>query len=348
MSLRSFFKHWDEFFFKPQSPTPVCLFRILYGVVVLADLIMLRPEWLMWYGPHAIVSFDTINKLSLATSMSLFSILPQTNLATNIFFWVFLACTLCLTFGFMTRFTSVAVYVCLGSIQMRNGFILNSGDTLMLVTGFFLMFAPCAATLSVDHWLRSRRGKAEASVPLFSPWAQRMLQIQTALVYFATFYWKSMGVLWINGTAVYYALHLQDFHRFPLPPLHNLFLIKSLTWTTLLVEFSLGVLVWFKELRYPVLLAGLCLHLGIEYSMNIPLFEWIMVATYINFVEPEDLSRTWNWVRGLFMKSPGNFAQMHPMEQIAGQPQQFSMSGASAVELEDLFQRASGTQQQNS
>lgn len=326
MSLRSFFKAWNEFFFKPQSPTPVCLFRILYGIVVLADLVMLRPEWLMWYGPHAFVSLDTTNKLSLATTMSLFSILPQTNLAINIFFWVFLVCTVFLTFGFMTRFSSVAVYVCLGSIQVRNGFILNSGDTLMLVTGFFLMFAPCAATLSVDHWLRVRRGKADPVVLLFSPWAQRMLQIQTAVVYFATFYWKSMGVLWMNGTAVYYALNLQDFHRFPLPPLHNLILIKSLTWLTLLIEFSLGVLIWFKELRYPVLLAGLCLHLGIEYSMNIPLFEWIIVATYVNFIEPEDLTRTWNCVHGVFTKLSGRFAHIHAVEEIGAQSQQSGMS----------------------
>jgi hypothetical protein len=322
MSLRSFFKYWNEFFFKPQSPTPVCLFRIFYGIVVLADLVMLRPEWLMWYGPHAFVSLDTTNKLSGAANMSLFAILPQTDLAVNIFFWVFLTCSLLLTIGYMTRFTSVAVYVCLSSIQVRNGFILNSGDTLLLVTGFFLMFAPCAATLSVDHWLRVRRGKADVSVPLFSPWAQRMLQIQTSIVYFATFYWKSMGILWINGTAVYYALHLQDFHRFPLPPLHNLFLIKSLTWLTLLIEFALGVLVWFKELRYPVLLAGLCLHLGIEYSMNIPLFEWIIVATYINFVDPEDLSRTWNWVHGLFETSPGKFSPVQVVERVAGESQQ--------------------------
>ncbi len=128
-----------------------------------------------------------------------------------------------------------------------------------------------------------------------------MLQIQTAVVYFLTFYWKSMGVTWINGTAVYYALHLQSFQRFPVP-IHNLFVLKSLTWTTLLIEFALAVLIWFKELRYPVLLAGLGLHLGIEYAMNIPLFEWMIIAAYVNFIDPEDLSRTWNWFHSLTAK----------------------------------------------
>jgi hypothetical protein len=234
--------------------------------------------------------------------MNLLELLPQSNLAINVFFWVFLLCTVSLTVGFMSRFSAVAVYLCLGSIQLRNMYILNSGDTLMLVSGFFLMFAPLGEAYSVDRWLRIRRGRAERSIPLCAPWAQRMLQIQTAVVYFATFYWKSLGVLWMNGTAVYYALRIEDMHRFPIPPLHSLFLIKTLTWMTLLIEFALGVLVWFKELRYPVLLAGLCLHLGIEYAMNIPLFEWMIVATYVNFIYPEDISRTWNWTRNHFGK----------------------------------------------
>ncbi|HXP78883.1 MAG TPA: HTTM domain-containing protein [Verrucomicrobiae bacterium] len=328
MTLRGLFRSWNEFFYKPQSPSPVCLFRIFYGVIILADLLMLRPEWLMWYGPHAFTTLNTTHFLFRGPSMSLFELLPQTDLAINTFFWVFLFCTVCLTVGFMTRFTAVAVYLCLGSIEMRNGFILNSGDTLMLVCGFFLMFAPSGALFSVDHWLRVRRGRVDAGVPLCSPWAQRMLQIQTAVVYFATFYWKTLGILWINGTAVYYALRLDDFHRFPLPPLHNLFLIKTLTWSTLAIEFALGVLIWFKETRYPVLLAGICLHIGIEYAMNIPLFEWMIVATYINFVEPEDLSRSWNWFRRQSTKWVGKFAHVLA----AGQAQQ---TVSTAVNIRD-------------
>lgn len=297
MTLRGFFKAWNAFFFTPRSPLPVCVFRILFGIVGIANLFIMYPEWLMWYGPHGVTSLQTIQQFNHAPSMSVFQVLPQTDLAVMLFFWVFVLFTVMLTVGYMTRFSAVAVYLCLGSMQMRNGFILNSGDTLMLVTSFFLMFSPCAAMLSVDHWLRVKRGLESDSTPMLSPWAQRMLQIQTGVVYFATFYWKSLGVLWVNGTAVYYALSLQDFHRFPTPGLHSMFLIRSLTWGTLLIEFGLGVLIWFKELRYPILIAGFAMHLGIEYSMNIPIFEWMIVVTYVNFIEPEDLEKFGGWFR---------------------------------------------------
>ena len=35
-------------------------------------------------------------------------------------------------------------------------------------------------------------------------------------------------------------------------------------------------LVWVRELRYWVLLGGVLLHVGIDYTMNIPLFGFIM------------------------------------------------------------------------
>ena len=52
---------------------------------------------------------------------------------------------------------------------------------------------------------------------------------------------------------------------------------------------QLGTLVWVKELRIWVLLAGLLLHLGIEVSMSIGFFEWVMIAAYILFLEPKEV-----------------------------------------------------------
>jgi hypothetical protein len=186
----------------------------------------------------------------------------------------------------------------LSSIHERCLFITNSGDTLMRVTAFFLMFAPADAALSVDHWRRVRRGLEGPEIRPRAPWAQRMIQIETSLLYFCTFWGKAHGPAWIDGTALYYVYHLDQFRRFPVPAfLQALFLVKIETWLTLAAEFSLGVLVWFRELRYPILLMGVVLHLSLEYSMNVPLFQWIILATYVNFIDPADLERAIAWTR---------------------------------------------------
>jgi predicted DCC family thiol-disulfide oxidoreductase YuxK len=43
--------------------------------------------------------------------------------------------------------------------------------------------------------------------------------------------------------------------------------------------------------------AGLSLHLGIEYCMNLPMFEWSFMLTYLLFIYPEDLTKSWNWLK---------------------------------------------------
>jgi len=46
-----------------------------------------------------------------------------------------------------------------------------------------------------------------------------------------------------------------------------------------------------KRWRYKILAGGLLLHLGIEYAMNIALFEWVMIALYITFLDPADVEK---------------------------------------------------------
>jgi hypothetical protein len=213
------------------------------------------------------------------------------------FFWIFLLFAISLTVGFCTRISSVAVFLCLTSLHQRNVFILNSGDTLMRITGFFLMFAPAGAAISVDRLLRIWRGREGVAIPPRAPWAQRMIQFQVAVTYLATFYWKTLGSRWIDGTALHYVMRLDEFRRFPVPEIQNAFLLKAGAWMTLLIEFSCAVLIWFRETRYAVLLVGACFQLSIEYSMNIPLFEWIIISTYVTFIPPEDLTRFWMWIR---------------------------------------------------
>jgi hypothetical protein len=42
MTLRTLREAWDHFFFAPQSPIPIALFRILYGTSVSATVILLH------------------------------------------------------------------------------------------------------------------------------------------------------------------------------------------------------------------------------------------------------------------------------------------------------------------
>lgn len=92
----------------------------------------------------------------------------------------------------------------------------------------------------------------------------------------------------------------------------HIWTIKLWSWATLFIELALGTLIWTKELRYWVLLAGVMLHLGIDYSMNIPLFGYIMMGAYITFVEPEALQRAFDWFKAKFNRAT-HFEQPIPV-----------------------------------
>ncbi len=296
MKLESVGRAWNEFFFAPQRPLPVALYRIAYGVLVLSTAMLLRPEWLTWFGPRGLLSLRTMRETAPGWRLNLFAALPPTEASANAIFWILLVAAALLTLGLLTRLCSVVVFVCLASMHQRDIFMANSGDTLLCVSGFFLIFAPAGAALSVDRLLRIGWGSETAEIRPRAPWAQRLIQIQTALMYFTSFWAKSQGSHWMDGTALYYALHIEQLQRFPVPAwLTAPVLVKLATWLALFVEFSLGVLVWFKDLRYAILLCGFLFHMCIEYSMNIPLFEWIASATFITFLYPEDLTRAWRW-----------------------------------------------------
>lgn len=299
MSLRYFAEAWNRFFFTPQSPVPICLFRILYGSMVVATVLLFQHDWLSWYGVHGWVRLATMRQLEPGMRLNLFTVLPQNDRWINALFWVFLGSAVLLTLGFLTRLNMVFVFLCLTSIDQRNLYILHGGDTFLRVAGFFLIFAPAGAALSLDRLLRVRRGKEGGHIMPRSPWAQRIIQIELSLVYLMSFWWKLLGDPWVNGTALFYVVRVNELQRFPVPHwIAQPILLRLGTWLTLALEFSLGVFIWFKRLRYPLLLLGLLFHLSIEYALNIPMFQWDILSAYVLFVDADDVSRFAKWIRG--------------------------------------------------
>ena len=298
MSLGKLGEAWDHFFFTPQSPIPIALFRILYGLCVAATLILFHADWLDWFGVHGWISQSAMTQIEPGVRLNLFQVMPPDDRWIAAFFWVALGFTLLLIAGLWTRLSSVAVFLSLASIQQRAPSIMHSGDTFLRIAGFFLIFAPAGAVLSLDRLIRVRRGVEDAVIRPRAPWAQRMIQFELALLYFTSFWWKMKGVTWLHGTALYYVLHLPSIARFPIPGwIRYPAILKMGSWLTLALEFSLGVLIWLRPLRYPLLLMGLLFHLCLEYALNLPMFEWDILAAYVLFIEPADIERVWHAIR---------------------------------------------------
>jgi hypothetical protein len=280
-------RDWNEFWFAHKSPGSLGLFRILFGLVcIFWGFLMAPPNLYIWYSQEGMVplSFYYLYKHA-AIQISLLD-----GVTSDYFlfaFWcVYLFVAILFTIGLSSRISALVLFLMFSSFNVRDALILNSGDTMMRCVLFLLLLAPIGASCSVDRLIAIGKGRDPGGDPApLELWTQRLIQIQICLVYASSLCSKLSGPDWVNGTAVYFPMHMIEMIRFPLPHLlSSPLMVNVLTWGTLAIEGSLATLLWVRKARPYVLCAGVLLHSGIEYALNIPLFSMIMITSYINFI----------------------------------------------------------------
>lgn len=302
MTLKDFWQNWLKFWFEPISPMPMALYRIVYGLIVLWFGFLLSPDLLFWFGPDSPVSSPVSREFPSEILLDPLIIFPRSDLTIKAAFAILMLSAFTLTIGLASRISALVVFLALVSFHHHNWLILNSGDTIMRISALYLALSNCGDALSADRLIRTctSAGKEPRHAQAKAPWAQRLMQIQLTLLYCQAFFSKIAGEMWVNGTALYFTTRLEDFRRFHFAAIaDNIEILKFLTWSTLAIEFSLFTLIWLKDLRYIVILLGLLLHASIDISMNLPIFQWLMMAAFIPFIYPEDLSKVANKLRCL-------------------------------------------------
>jgi hypothetical protein len=276
--IRRFSRWLHSFLFAPEPVYTLALLRILFGVLLVVSAVFLIPHFSDYYGPEALIDASKLYRGQFR--IRLIEWAGGSREASILVFSLHLGASLAFLLGWRTRLSGWIAYLTLTSLHHQNPTILNSGDVALRITLFFLACSPAGEAWSIDSRGSDPKPK--------SPWALRMIQFQMAFIYLSTALHKLPGTDWRDGTAVYYASRLWDFERFLFTPLFDsLPMVKLLTWGSLALEFALGLLIWIPALRMPLILLGIGFHLGIELTMNIPWFEWVMIFMLLSFIPSE-------------------------------------------------------------
>ena len=299
-------KYWNQFFFDPISPASLGLFRICFGFVVFLSVLGKYPFRRIFYSDQGIVSYATLTHFFPGNPWLYFRWMPDQDPGLQFFFIGLLVASAFLTVGLFSRVSSVLVFLGIICLSNRNFFVDNAGDDLLRINCFFLMFAPCGAAYSLDRVWKIKQGLvARGSLPRVSPWAQRLLQLQLAYLYIDTFLLKLPGEGWQDGTALYYALNYRELQRFNFKYFfYTLWQIKLATYSVEFLELAAGTLIWFRAFRYWVLAGAFLLHFGINLTMQFPVFQYVMMASLIVFIYPEDMERWLNYLAQRSAKIP--------------------------------------------
>ncbi len=284
---------FDRFLFESCDPTIIPVLRIGFSVLILIQSAVIWGDVERWFTDKGVLQAATADQISPSYTWSVLKFLPSDEWTVRVCLCLLIIHAVLMLLGVASRWQSAAIFFWLISFQNRNPLINDGEDIVFRLMAFMLIWLPLDARWALvkrpSDGLSDSRGEASA-------WALRLIQIEMTAIYASTALCKTQGETWWNGTAVWFVSKMtDDFGRFIPGSVFDLPGVSAAaTWSTLFVELALPIALWIRPLRKVAILAGFGLHLGIELSMNLFLFQWIMMLGLISFIDCRE------WKTGLF------------------------------------------------
>lgn len=281
-------RDWWEY---PTRGSSVALFRIAYGVIAIWTAIGVGLNLHRYYSDDGMIPWHIVGRWKYS-GYSLFSIASDNEALVRGHFVAFLVASILLTVGFYARPAAVVIFVVNLSLQHRNNFIINSGDRL------FLMLAAYAACMPLSQrWSLEALWAKRPTLSTRSGWGLRLVQLQIAYIYLSAAFSKLGQPRWLNGRAMRDVLSSPLYAEWP-AYVDFWPLVYALTWGTLVLELAFPLGIWFKRYRPWLIATGVAFHVGIDITMCIPMFSWIMMLCYLAYLTDDESERLVSLFRG--------------------------------------------------
>ncbi|SMB97784.1 HTTM domain protein [Hymenobacter roseosalivarius DSM 11622] len=263
----------------------LALLRIATAAVVLTDLAIRSTDLEAHYANMGILPLHVLYERNWnAYQVSLHNISGLWQIQALLFLVAAGFATM-LLLGYKTRLATVVSWLLLVSLQNRNPIIGQGGDDLLRMLLFWGIFLPWGRMYSTDA------GRTEPKPAAYSYFSAATVAyvVQLALVYWCTALLKNAPEWTTEGTAIYYALSLDQvlmpggriLYQFPEV---MRFLTFATYYTELLLPFVLFIPVGvpFWRMLFVVVMYGF--HLGISLTLFVGLFFLINMASVLGLL----------------------------------------------------------------
>jgi len=273
--------------------------RILTGLVIVMDLLSRSQDLTAHYTDLGVVP----RSLMLTSGQWLLSVYAIGGSPGFVGFMFLLAAVfaLLMSLGYRTRLMTVLSWVMLMSIQNRNPLVGYGGDSVIRMLLFWGMFVPWGAKYSMDS-LRYGFNRLSDHLPqkVFTIGTTAMA-LQVLYIYLFTALFKNGPEWHSEGTAVYYALAIDELAS-PFNYLGRMLpmgVLKGLTWSVLAFEWVGPLLVIWPNWRVRVagLIGFILLQAGFNIFMVLGLFPVFSTVAILVFIPSE----VWDRLRNRFI-----------------------------------------------
>ncbi|MBC6606761.1 HTTM domain-containing protein [Hymenobacter sp. BT188] len=271
----------------------LALLRMATAAVVLTDLAIRSTDLEAHYANMGVLPLHVLYERNWnAYQVSLHNISGLWQIQALLFL-IAAGFAIMLLLGYKTRLATVVSWLLLVSLQNRNPIIGQGGDDLLRMLLFWGIFLPWGRMYSADA---DRTEPKPASYSYFSA-ATVAYVVQLALVYWCTALLKNAPEWTTEGTAIYYALSLDQvlmpggriLYQFPEV---MRFLTFAVYYTELLLPFILFIPVGVPSWRMLFVVVMYGFHLGISLTLFVGLFFLINMASVLGLLPTPAM----NWI----------------------------------------------------
>jgi vitamin K-dependent gamma-carboxylase len=209
--------------------------------------------------------------------------------------WLGAAAAVAMSLGVLTRIaTATAFAVVAYNLFLSTTHFHNNAAYLVIVLGI-LAVGPCGRELSVDAWLRRRRGRPplDGSAPAWPLW---LLRFECAAVYGASGLSKLLDPDWFGGAVTWGRVtgardELGWLPEWTVSVLTERGFHTGAAKFIVLTELFIALGLWWRGTRYAAVWVAVVFHVAIEISASVQVFSYLGIAVLVIWAVPSTRDR---------------------------------------------------------
>jgi hypothetical protein len=211
--------------------------------------------------------------------------------------WLAAVTAVAMSLGVLTRLATAATFVFVAyNLFLSTTHFHNNRAYLVIVLGL-LAVAPCGRELSLEAWVRRRRGGTKPKPPA-PAWPLWLLRFECAAVYGASGLSKLVDPDWFGGTVTWQrVVRARDqLDAWPLPD-WTVSLLTDRSFHTgaakfvVLTELFIAVGLWWRGSRYAAVWVAVAFHVSIQLSASVQVFSFLAIAVLVVWAVPSTRDR---------------------------------------------------------
>jgi vitamin K-dependent gamma-carboxylase len=209
--------------------------------------------------------------------------------------WLAAVSAVAMSLGLLTRLATATTFAIVAyNLFLSTTHFHNNRAYLVIVLGV-LAVAPCERELSLDSWLRRRRGRA-APDPTAPAWPLWLLRFECSAIYGASGLSKLLDPDWFGGTVTWHRVvrerdQLGGMPDWALSVLTDRGFHTGAAKLIVLTELFIALGLWWRGTRYAAVWVAVAFHVSIQFSASVQVFSYLGIAVLVIWAVPSTRDR---------------------------------------------------------